>query len=97
MTPTVSVIITVYKRTQYIQQAIQSVLNQTYQDFEIIITDDSNSQQIKAICNAFTSEKLRYRANEINIGVALNVKIAMQESKGKFIAILMIFSGLSSM
>ncbi len=88
MTPTVSIIITVYKRTQYLKQAIQSVLNQTYQDFEIIITDDSNSQQIKAICNAFNTEKLRYRANEINIGVALNVKIAMQESKGKFIAIL---------
>lgn len=88
MIPIVSVIITVYKRTQYIKQAIQSVLDQTFTNFEIIVTDDSNNKEIESICNSFQDVRLRYRTNKENIGVALNVKIAIQESKGKYIAIL---------
>ncbi len=88
MIPIVSVIITVYNRTKYIRQAIQSVLDQTYKDYEIIVTDDSNSESLKLICSDFNNDKIRYRVNETNIGVALNVKLAIQESKGKYIAIL---------
>ncbi len=88
MIPVVSVIVTVYNRTQFLKKAIQSVLEQSYDSYEIIVTDDSNSDKIKSICEAFNRPEIRYRTNTTNIGVALNVKNAMAESKGKYIAIL---------
>lgn len=88
MNPTVSIVVTVYKRTEFISEAIESALRQTYTDFEIIVTDDSNSIEIAEICKKYTDPRIRYRFNEKNVGVVENVKIAISESKGNYISIL---------
>lgn len=88
MNPTVSIVVTAYKRTNFIAQAIDSALGQTYTDFEIIVTDDSNSIEIGEICKSYADPRIRYRANEKNIGVVENIKTAISESKGNYISIL---------
>lgn len=88
MIPTVTVIVTVYNRTQFLQQALQSALEQTFQSFEIIVTDDSCNDAIKSICDSLQSSKIRYRTNSATLGVALNLRAAINESQGKYIAVL---------
>lgn len=88
MTPVVTVIVTVYQRKQFLKQAIQSALDQTFRSFEIIVADDSCSEAIKAIVNSFEDIRIRYRANSDSTGVALNLRAAISEAEGKYIAIL---------
>lgn len=87
-TPKVSVIVTVFHRTEFLHQALQSALNQTFQDFEILVTDDSRSAKIRAIADSFGSDKIRYRANAETLGVALNLRAAVAEAGGRYIAVL---------
>ena len=48
-----SVLIPVYNTEKYLEECLQSILNQTYQDFEIIIVDDGSSDSSGAICDNF--------------------------------------------
>lgn len=88
MNPLVTVVVTVYKRTEYLQQSIQSALDQTFRSFEVIVTDDSCSEAIKEIVNSFQRPEIRYRSNPITFGVALNLRAAISEARGRYIAIL---------
>lgn len=86
--PKVSVIVTVFRRTEFLTEALQSVLGQTFQDFEVIVTDDSGSDAIRAISESQGSEKIRYRTNAETLGIALNLRAAVGEARGKYVAIL---------
>ncbi len=89
MKPLVSVIITVYERADYLESAIRSVINQSFQDFEIIIAADSECDDIYEICKKYLSyDNIRYRANVETMGVALNLRSAISEAKGTYISIL---------
>lgn len=87
-TPFVTVVVTVYQRTQFLEQALRSALDQTFREFEIIVTDDSNSAAIRSICESFQTPLIRYRTNLINLGVALNIRAAIEESRGRYISFL---------
>lgn len=84
----VSIILTVFERTEFLSQSIESILNQTYPNFEIIIADDSNSTKIQAICQRFENNKIKYIGNIKTLGVALNIKNAISICNGKYISIL---------
>ncbi len=86
--PIVTVILTVFRRTVFLKEAILSVLNQKFKFFEIIVTDDSNSPEVREIIKSFNSDVIRYRCNSNQLGVVTNIKIALNEAKGKFVAIL---------
>jgi len=88
MSAKATVIVTVYKRTQFIQQALQSAIDQTLGDIEIIVTDDSAHSEIQAICDSLQDSRIRYRTNACTLGVALNLRAALAEAKGEYIAIL---------
>jgi len=88
MIPTITVIVTAYNRTQFLKQALQSVLDQTFCSFEAIVADDSCSDAIQAISDSFQDSRIRYRANSATTGVALNLRAAMSEAQGKYISIL---------
>lgn len=57
--PTISVVIPSFNHEKYISEAIQSVLDQTYQDFEIVITDDGSSDNSVKLIKEFTDSRIK--------------------------------------
>ena len=86
--PTVSVIIPTYNRAHLIDKAINSVLSQTYQDYEIIIVDDASTDNTKEVVKDFTDSRISYifHINNLDISAARNSGI--KASQGKYIALL---------
>ena len=88
MIPTVSVIIPTYNVENYIDECIQSILNQTFKDFEIIICDDCSTDgtltRIEKYCDY---SNIRVFKNEKNLGQALTRNKCIENSKGNFILI----------
>lgn len=62
-----SFVLPAYKAT-YLQQAMQSILSQTYSDFELIVVDDCSPEDIEMIVSGFKDERISYFRNEKNIG-----------------------------
>jgi len=86
-TPLISIIINTHNDVEYIEEAINSALNQTYQDFEIILYDNASEKKVFDVAQKY-KDKLIYRRSEsfLTLGAARNAAIA--ESKGKFITFL---------
>ena len=87
--PRISVIIPAYNHERYVAEAIQSVLNQTYQDFEIVITDDGSTDNTVNIIKNFTSDpRIKLFCFEKNRGAAVAANNCVKEAQGEFIAML---------
>lgn len=85
--PKISVIITTFNRSQMLKKALESVLNQTYPDFELLILDNSSSDGTEEVVKSFKDSRIRYiKHNPLNISQARNLGI--KESKGEFVAFL---------
>jgi len=85
--PTVSVIIPTYNRAHLIGRAIQSVLDQTYQDFEIIVVDDASTDNTEEVVSNFDDERIRYiRLKENSGGSAAPRNTAIRTARGEYIA-----------
>ena len=85
----VSIIMPSYNTGKYISESIQSVLNQTYQNWELIIVDDCSTDDTDKVIKTFLSDnRIRFLKNEINSGAAVSRNYALREAKGKWIAFL---------
>lgn len=84
--PTVSIIIPTYNRGHVLSRAIQSVLNQTYQDFELIIVDDGSTDHTEKLVKSFASEKIRYIRHAANKGPSAARNTGIRSAKGNYIA-----------
>jgi glycosyltransferase involved in cell wall biosynthesis len=84
--PKVSVIIPTYNRARLLERAIRSVLNQTYQDFEIIVVDDVSTDSTKEVVESFNDERIRYIQHEKNRGEAAARNTGIKSASGKYIA-----------
>lgn len=89
--PIVSIVMSVFNGEKYLDESIQSILNQTFEDFEFIIIDDcSTDHSVDIIRNYLkVDQRIRLIQKEKNIGLkgfVENLNIGIQESKGKFIA-----------
>lgn len=84
--PTVSVVIPTYCRAHLIGQAIQSVLNQTYQDLEIIVVDDCSSDNTEEIVRSIKDDRIRYLRHEKNKGAPAARNTGIKAAKGIYIA-----------
>lgn len=88
MKPFVSVVIPSYNHEKFIQECIQSVLNQTYQDFEIIITDDGSSDRTVDLIEGFSDTRIKLFKFPVNMGASIAANHCILNSSGKYIAML---------
>lgn len=84
----VSVVMPSYNTAGYIGAAIQSVLNQTYADWELIIVDDCSTDNTDEIVATFKDDRIQYLKNEKNSGAAASRNKALRLARGKWIAFL---------
>lgn len=86
MLPIVSVVIPSYNHEKYIEETLGSILNQTFQDFEIIITDDGSSDETVNKIKKFNDPRIKLFTFEKNKGACRAVNNCIINSKGKYIA-----------
>lgn len=82
----ISVIIPVYNREKTIEKAIKSVLNQTYQDLEVIVVDDKSTDNTESIVSKIVDKRLRYITLDKNMGACAARNRGITEAQGDFIA-----------
>jgi glycosyltransferase involved in cell wall biosynthesis len=85
--PAVSICLPVYNGENYVAVAIESMLAQTFADFELIITDNASTDRTEEICRRFADAdpRVRYHRNDRNVGGARNQAIAVQLSRGRYV------------
>lgn len=89
MNELVSIITPSYNTAKYIGKTIESVQNQTYQNWEMIIVDDCSTDETDGIVKKYLEDKrIKYLKNESNSGAAVSRNKALREAKGKWIAFL---------
>jgi glycosyltransferase involved in cell wall biosynthesis len=84
--PQISVVMPAYNAEKYITEAINSILSQTFTDFEFIIINDASTDSTKEIIGSFQDPRIKLINNEQNQGVANSLNIGIAEAKGKHIA-----------
>lgn len=84
--PTVSIIIPTYNRSKTIKRSINSVLYQTYDDFEIIVIDDGSSDGTDKVIKEFNDSRIKYVRHELNRGASAARNTGIKLSRGKYIA-----------
>ncbi|MBQ8355528.1 MAG: glycosyltransferase [Oscillospiraceae bacterium] len=82
-----SVVIPLYNKEHYIEATIQSVLNQTCQDFEVLVVDDGSKDNSLALARTFESERVRIIPQE-NQGVSVARNTSIRNAQGEFICFL---------
>lgn len=82
----VSVIIPTYNRAGTIKRSIESVLNQSYQDFEIIVVDDGSTDNTNQVVMEFADSRIRYLKNDRRMGANGSRNVGIQNAIGAYIA-----------
>lgn len=84
--PRVSIGLPVYNGAKYLEEAIDSILGQTCQDFELIITDNASTDRTEEICRRYQSQdgRVRYLRSEKNHGAAWNYNRAFELARGEY-------------
>ena len=88
--PFITIAIPAYK-TEYLAEAIHSVLAQAYSDFEVIVVDDCSPGGIKKVVDKFDDDRIRYYRNEVNLGKndpSRNWQRCLELACGEYICIL---------
>lgn len=86
--PQISVIIPSYNHEAFIEECIESVLQQSFQDFEIIITDDGSRDGTVAIIERFTDPRIKLFRQSVNKGACVAANNCLEHSQGQYIAML---------
>lgn len=84
--PKISVIMPAYNAEKYIAEAIDSILGQTFGDFEFIILNDCSSDRTEEIILSYDDPRIVYLKNERNLGVAATLNRGLAMAKGEYIA-----------
>ena len=85
--PAVSVAISTYNRADFLRETILSVLNQTMQDFEIVIVDDGGTDHTKQVVDDFNDSRIKYFWQE-NQGISAARNLAAEKSTGFYTAVI---------
>ena len=83
--PFVSIVLFCYNAEQFLKQAVDSLLQQSYKNFELIIIEDCSTDASLSIVASYTDPRIRLIRNEENRGIARNRQMALELAKGKYI------------
>lgn len=86
--PNVSVIIPTYNKAELLEKTINSVLSQTYHDFEVLVLDDGSRDKTEEVVRQFTDSRIRYIKHETNIGFTANWTYGVKSARGQYLSIL---------
>lgn len=84
--PLVSVIMPAYNSEKYIGEAIESILNQTFDDFELIVIDDCCTDKTAEVVKQFEDDRIVFVQNKVNKGFLYGLNYGIEIAKGKYIA-----------
>ena len=88
MNDLVSIIMPSFNTATYIADSVNSVLNQTYKNWELIIVDDCSTDNTDEVIKSFDDRRIKYFKNDSNSGAAVSRNRALKEAKGRWIAFL---------
>jgi len=86
MEPKVSVIIPVYNADKYLRESIESILNQSFADFELLLINDGSTDNSLEIMNSYSDKRIRVLNNHANTGLATVRNRGIDEARGEYIA-----------
>lgn len=87
--PKVSVLVPTYNYAEYLDESIQSVLHQTFSNFELIIGDNASTDNTEEVVSGYlTDTRIKYIKNPVNLGLVKNLNQLMKQAKGNYIKIL---------
>lgn len=84
--PKISVLMSVYNGEKYLREAIVSILNQTFGDFEFIIINDASTDSSGLIIDSYLDARIKCINNEINLGLTKSLNKGIDTAKGEYIA-----------
>ena len=84
--PKVSIIMPVYNSEKYVGEAIQSIINQTYKDFELIVIDDCCKDKSAEVISGFHDDRIVFIRNKENKGFLYGLNLGIEIAKGEYIA-----------
>lgn len=86
--PKISVIIPTCNRARFLRAAVESVLQQTFQDFEIIVVDDASTDETPALMSGFADRRIRYLRHESKQGQGATRNAGIRAARGEYVALL---------
>ena len=85
----VSVLMPIYNtKEEYLRTAIESILNQTYKDYEFLIYDDASNIDLQSIVMSYNDERIIYKKFEKNQGISKIRNELVKDSRGEYLAIM---------
>lgn len=81
----VSVIVPVYNTEKYLKKCIDSLLNQNFEDYEIIVINDLSPGNAEKIIKSYNDKKIVYIKNETNKGIGYNRNLGIKKAKGEYV------------
>jgi glycosyltransferase involved in cell wall biosynthesis len=85
VSPVVSVVLPVFNCALYVDEAINSVLNQTYRNLDIVIVDDNSDDGTYELCKLYIDNRIRLFRREYRMGISENLNFAFEQTVGDFI------------
>lgn len=86
MSPTVSILMPVYKTAPYLREAMDSILSQTFTDYELIVLDDCSPDNAGEIMDTYSDPRIVRYKGEKNVGLSNILNVGIEMARGKYIA-----------
>ena len=83
---TLSILMPVYKTAQYLREALDSILSQSFTDFELIVLNDASPDNAEAVLDSYSDSRIVRYSGEKNVGLSNVLNIGLDMAKGKYIA-----------
>lgn len=84
--PAVTVLMAVYNGLPFLKESLESVFNQTFSDFELLVIDDASTDGSAELLSSLTDPRVRVLTNEKNVGLAASLNRGLSEARGSLIA-----------